>query len=315
MAESHLVYKLDGDIAEIDVFTLAPTLLALGALIQDSNRVLFPKGQDVGVNVKPFREGSFVVDLTLFSPTHLQQLIEFLTPHSIEQLKVLLECIGLVETGIAGTTVGAIQVIKWLGGKPKKVEEISPGEFRYTARDDRSIGVKGNVHTLLSNCSVTQNIVKIYTSPLADAPGVEQVRTYIEGHEKEAVVVKRQEVPAIRDFGSAEEFKDPTEIIKELLHPGVFLNPKRGAFGDDPKDWSFWHGDQIITATVRDKDFLARHARGDIRLNESDLLTVDLLERQKLKGTKVQKPTYEIIRVIEYQRGDGEPAPGLEQSM
>ena len=29
MAESHLVYKLEGDIKEIDVFKLAPTLLAV----------------------------------------------------------------------------------------------------------------------------------------------------------------------------------------------------------------------------------------------------------------------------------------------
>jgi hypothetical protein len=60
---SHLVYKLEGDIREIDIFKLAPTLLALGGLIQASNRELFPDGQDVGVNVKPFREGSFIVDL------------------------------------------------------------------------------------------------------------------------------------------------------------------------------------------------------------------------------------------------------------
>lgn len=98
-----------------------------------------------------------------------------------------------------------------------------------------------------------------------------------------------------------------SEITKEIIHPGVFLNPKRGAFGDDPKDWSFWQGEKVITATIRDKGFLAQHARGDIRLNESDLLTVDLLERQKVMGTKVQKPTYEVIRVIDYRKGEGEP--------
>jgi hypothetical protein len=56
MAESHLVYKLEGDIREVDIFKLAPTLLALGELIQDSNQ-LFPDGRDIAVNVKPFRKG------------------------------------------------------------------------------------------------------------------------------------------------------------------------------------------------------------------------------------------------------------------
>jgi hypothetical protein len=57
MAESHLVYKLEGDIREVDIFKLAPTLLALGELIQDSNHQLFPDGRDIAVNVKPFRKG------------------------------------------------------------------------------------------------------------------------------------------------------------------------------------------------------------------------------------------------------------------
>jgi hypothetical protein len=165
--------------------------LALGSLIQQSNQELFPEGQDVGINVKPFREGSFIVDLRLFSPTHLQQIITFLTPHSIEQLNSLLQSIGLIATGVGTTTMGALQAIKFLKGKPKSVEQIGPGEFRYTSHEDTSITVAAPVHT----------------------------------------------------------------------------------------------------------------SSGAKRLNESDLLTVDLLERQRVTGTKVQKPVYEIIKVTDYKRG------------
>jgi len=92
-------------------------------------------------------------------------------------------------------------------------------------------------------------------------------------------------------------------MSKETMTHNVFLNPKRGAFGDDPKDWSFWRGDAIITATIRDKEFLANVRTGDVRLNQNDLLEVDLLERQKIIGTRVQKPTYEIIKVTDYRKG------------
>jgi hypothetical protein len=81
------------------------------------------------------------------------------------------------------------------------------------------------------------------------------------------------------------------------------LNPKRGAFENDPKDWSFRRGEDIITATIKDQNFLAKYAAGVIRLNSSDLLTVELLEKQKVKGTIVQKPSYEITRVTEYRQG------------
>ncbi len=79
MPESlNFIYELEGDIREIDVFSLAPTLLALGNLLQESNRQLYPQGREIGVNVKPFRPGSFIVDLNLFSHGHIQKMIEFL---------------------------------------------------------------------------------------------------------------------------------------------------------------------------------------------------------------------------------------------
>ena len=87
----------------------------------------------------------------------------------------------------------------------------------------------------------------------------------------------------------------------------MFLNPKRGSFDGDPKDWSFWKGDQIIVATIKDKDFLRACVEGIYRLNGSDLLTVDLLEKQRIIGTQVLKPSYEITRVIEYKKGDYQP--------
>jgi hypothetical protein len=87
ISDGHLnfIYKLEGDVTEVDVFKLAPTLLALGELIQDSNAELNPGStKKISVNVKPFREGSFIVDLRLFAETNFQQIIDFLKPYSLE---------------------------------------------------------------------------------------------------------------------------------------------------------------------------------------------------------------------------------------
>jgi hypothetical protein len=54
--------------------------------------------------------------------------------------------------GGAGTVgFGAVQAIKILNGKPKKVDEIGSGEFRYTSADNNSVTLNGSVHSLLSN--------------------------------------------------------------------------------------------------------------------------------------------------------------------
>lgn len=306
MAENHLdfVYQIRGEIKEIDVFKLAPTLLALGELIQDSNRELNREGPEIAVNVKPFREGSFIVDLILFQSSNIKTLLDFLTPHSLEQLKTLLECIGLVSGGATGATIGAVKAMKYLGSKPKTAEEVKPGEFRLTTADDRSITVDRSTHVLLQNSTITNNILKIYREPLESQLNATSVATYLRGVDSSIVTTDRGDIPAMKEFVSPSEIPPAEkETVKETVHNDVYLNPKRGAFGDDPKDWSFYRGEEVITATIRDKEFLQKYVNGEIRLNQSDLLTVDLLERQRVKGTLVQKPTYEVLKVKNYEKG------------
>jgi hypothetical protein len=304
--ENHLnfVYKLDGEISEIDVFKLAPVLLSLGQLIQDSNELLFPHGKQIGVNVKPFRSGSFIVDLTVFSHTNLQQILSFFDSDKIKEIKYLLEWLGLISGGV----LGAVKVMKFLAGKPKSVEQISEDEIRYTAGDDRSITVNSKVHQLLSSTKITNNIFNVYTTPLDELPAVNDVRTYLEGQPATEEKVGRSDVPALREFVNPAPIPSLAgETVTETLHRHVYLNPKRGAFDGDPKDWSFRKGDQILTATIKDKDFLKKCTEGAYRLNHSDLLTVDLLERQRVMGTQTMKPTYEIVKVTEY-------IPGAQQT-
>ncbi len=307
MPDNHVnfVYKLDGDIKEIDVFKLAPTLLSLGELIQESNRDVNPSGRQIGVNVKPFREGSFIVDLTVFPQTHFQQVLDLLGTHSVEQVKTLLEWIGL----ISGGSTGVVQLVKWLKGRPKVVEEVKPGEFRYTSQDDRSITIHAPVHKLFSNSSVTNNIYKVYVLPMEDQPFVTNVKTYIEEIKDTEVIVTRDDVPFMRGVIEPSLNTGPAnEIVKEHIQVGVFLNPKRGSFENDGRDWSFYRGKkEVIVATIKDKVFLKDYADGTYRLNSSDLLTVDLLERQIVVGTIVKKPVYEILQVTNYIKGPEQP--------
>jgi hypothetical protein len=316
MPENHVnfVYKLDGNVQEIDVFQLAPTLLSLGELIQESNRQINPTGRQIGVNVKPFRQGSFIVDLTIFPQTNLQQVLDLLTNHSVEQVKNLLEWIGLISGGSG--IVGVVQLIKWLKGRPKSVEEVQPGEFRYTAGDDNSITVSGQVHALYSNSTVTNHIYKVYASPMEGQSAVTDVKTYVEGDQETEVTVARDEVFAMREIaGPVLEAASADSIVREHIQSGVFLNPKRGSFENDGRDWSFYRGKaDIITATIKDRNFLKDYADGIYRLNSSDLLTVDLLERQTVVGTIVKKPVYEVLLVTNYIKGPEQPyLPGAGQ--
>jgi hypothetical protein len=297
----NFIYKLGGDLGEIDVFALAPTLLALGQLIQEGNRTLYPDGKQIAVNVKPFREGSFIVDVSLFPTEAIYPILALAKDIPPAQILAVLGFIGIAKTTglVARTTNSVLDVIRKLKGKPSKIEELKPGEVRYSS-DNNSITVNGEVHQLMQNPQITQNIYNVYGKPLEDTK-FEDVESYLESEPEDMrMVVTREDLPALKSSATVTPLEEQT---KERILTDVVLNPKRGAFEGDGASWSFHRGDDVITATVRDQKFLRAIELGEIRPNHSDLMTVTLKETQKVIGTKVKTPKYEIMEVADYKVG------------
>jgi hypothetical protein len=305
ITKTNFIYELGGDVGEIDVFELAPTLLSLGQLVQEANRTLYPEGQEIAVNVKPFKQGSFIVDVVLFFPSHLQQLLDLIQHTSPEQVKHLLESLGIIGTAAGAATVSVLGVIKKLKGRVDKVEELKPGEFRYSS-DNNSVTVGQDVHNLIQNSTITQNIVNVYSKPL-EKENVDRIDSYLEGEKEQTKVeVTKDDAPAIKEFADTVGRLLPAEQGEEIVKENVttmFLNPKRGAFEGDGMQWSFHKGSDVITATIKDPVFLNQVASGEIRPNHHDLMEVQIVEKQRVIGTEVKAPVYEIPKVIKYTVG------------
>ena len=295
-----LVYALEGEVDSVDVFALAPALLSLGSLIQNSARTLNQLDGRVAVNVRPFRPGSFHVDIVLFGQ-HAQEIAQGTLGPVLSATRIIdvLKAIGLVKD----LRDGAIQVLKKLGRKPAQIEEVRPGEFRLTA-GDTSITVNGNVHTLIQNQTVMGLAEKTYGDSMKD-PGVKAVRSFLSDQEDEtAVSVTKDELPSLRAAVFDEPQSERTTVATTVVH----LNPKRAGLDGDGKNWSFHRGDSIVTATIRDKEFLERCRTGEVRLGGRDLLTVELRETTTIQGTVVHT-SYEIIKVRNHVAGTGELLP------
>ena len=304
VTKTNFIYELGGDVGEIDVFELAPTLLSLGQLIQEANRTLYPQGQEIAVNVKPFKQGSFIVDIVLF-PTHLQQLIDLIQHTSPEQVKHLLQSLGFIAGGLGTASVSVLGAIKLLKGKVQKVEELKPGEFRYSS-DDNSVTVGKDIHNLIQNSTITQNIFNVFGKPL-EKENVDYIDSYLKGEKEQTKVeITKDDAPAIKEFVASVGKLLPAEQGEEIVKENVttmFLNPKRGAFEGDGMQWSFHKGSEVITATIKDPVFLNQVASGEIRPNHHDLMEVQIVEKQRVIGTEVKAPVYEIPKVIKYTVG------------
>lgn len=286
------VYKLDGADDGVDVFTLAPTLLHLGQLITESNNILNPSYQRVGVNVRPFKPGSFIVETSVFQ--QLQDMPQgAMATAALVTIHEILKDLGLIK----GIATSVRDLMKWSKGKTPSAEKVSPNEIRYSI-GETSITATPKVHALFSNQSVTQNIHLVFTKPM-DSSGVTAIRGYLKGQQADTeVVVSREESASLLAPATVEAAAETVGDSSSV----VFLNPRRGSFEGAGDHWSFRRGDAVIPATIRDAEFLDLLRRGIVRPHHTDLLKVELREVQSLKGTQVSSK-FEIIKVLEYQQG------------
>ncbi len=303
-----LIYRLEGPDIEkgIDVFELAPMLLSIGEMIRESNKTLNPGGKEIAINVKPFGKGSFIVDIVLFSQTIVQQILEFaqsVSVEDIESLKEVLRTLGIIVGG-SGSTYALIKLIKFLKGKtPIKIEKIGPNEFRVFSDDTTSVTINGKVHRLYINPKIQQNIYRVYGAP-SEKEGIDKIESYLrEDVENTKVEIEKKEFPYFKTYATS-EILGASEIVENTSI--MFLNPKRGSYEGEGTSWSFRKGsnreDIVRVTNIRDKDFLSQIEKGEIRLHHDDLLKVELLEKQKIVGQAVVSITYEILKVLDYQK-------------
>src|SRR5262249_34154118 len=158
----------------------------------------------------------------------------------------------------------------------------------------------------IQNPIIVQNIQGVYAGPLAD-PKITGVSSYLEGDDEATRVrVTKGDVPALEESSAPPGPEARVESNTSI----VLLGLKRVAMDGDRRNWSFHRGNKtVVNATIRDNEFLARVARGEIRFGSADLLKVELLETQRAEQGEIRS-TYEVLRVIEHVRGRPE-LPGM----
>jgi len=278
----------------LNLFDLAPSLIAIGNVITESNKILNPEGREIAINIKPFEKGSFIIDLYLFAQTNFDQILSFISSDYAEQIKTLLEWIGLT-IAIGGGGKGLIQLIKFLKSKPQNVEKLSSGDIRYTNKDGQSFTTNEKVNKLYNNCVIQNNTYQGF-GKLLQQKGINEINTYIKGDIKSLETIKREDVEALKNYS---EISGEENIINES-ESVIFLKFKRGSFDGDGNNWSFRIGNKnIIVAVVKDDIFLKKVKSGEIRPNHKDTFEVILKTKQKIKNEELIT-SYEIMKVLKY---------------
>ena len=295
----NLIIKLEGPAIEegLNLFDLVPSLIAIGNVITESNKIVNPEGREIAINIKPFEKGSFIIDLYLFAQTNFNQILSFISSDYAEQIKTLLEWIGLT-VAIAGGGKGLIQLIKFLKDKPQNVEKLSSGDIRYTNKNGQSFTTNEKVNKLYNNCVIQNNAYQGF-GKLLQQKGINEINTYIKDDIKSLETIKKEDVEALKNFS---EISGEENIINES-ESEIYLKFKRGSFDGDGNNWSFRIGNKdkdVIVAAVKDDIFLKKVKSGEIRPNHKDTFMATLKTKQKMKNEELIT-SYEIMKVLEYK--------------
>jgi len=308
MEKVDLIYKINGDFEDgLDVFQLAPVLLSLGQLISESQRTIFPNSQRLAVNVRPFKQASFDIQLILHPMSNLQQILEIIRTPNGRDIKELLQYIGLIippATAAAGCGISLIKLIKWLKGKPKQIEKTNSTELKYTHNDGNSIVVKPQVHALYQNVSIQQTIYNGIAKPFENEK-VENIECSILNDGNTTEKIEKDIVEPCRNYAQG-DIPSAEEPIQHTNARKLWVHPKRISCEGESNTWSFriaGSEDILRVTNIRDAAFLENVKSNRYRLSHTDKLNVEILESQIIQGHK-ETLLCEIVKVIEYVKSD-----------
>jgi hypothetical protein len=271
----------------MDVKDLAPALIAIGGLFEESNRVLNGSEIKLKIQVKALEPGSFGINLEIIQSTlsHFSNILTGETVTSILNLKEII--IGGVVFGTV-TVQGLFGLIRRLkGGKPDSINDLKNGYIEIAFKDETFI-IPSKLLELYKEESI-RVAVQDSLKPLHRV-GIETFN--IIDKKKLIEKVSKDEV----HFFDAPHIAD--QKILEYEHESAYSIVSL-AFKEDNK-WRLHDGSSTISVNVKDESFLNDVEHNRISFAKGDILICKVKTTQYKSSTGL-KTEYDILNVIDHQ--------------
>lgn len=275
------------DSGTMDVRELAPALLALGDLIDDSNKVIGDPQAQIKVVVRSsFEKGSFKIILEVMYTLSQQLKMIFDLKTATDPAEIILIYLGLA----TGAGMSLLGLLKCLRGRPvKNATILDNGKVRIEVCGEESgyeyIEIDENVAKLYRDLPVRENLAKVL-APL-EREGID--RFSVREGEVEIESVSKSEIPY---YYIPDVPQDEVTSTRRAL-----VNLVEIAFEEGLK-WRLSDGDSKFYATISDYDFISQMDAGKAFV-KGDVLEVELRTTQ-IATPKGIKNDHTIIKVLDH---------------
>lgn len=286
--EEHFEIVYDGPALkshEMDVRDLAPALMAISDLLDESNKIVSGEKTRVQVNVKgTFKSGSFGVDLSVLHGP-LQGFTSLFNSESVNAASNLLQIVGFILPNQSSSLIG---FLTWL--KNRKITKVEEGKTTTTIQvEDESTKVNPVVIALFSNVKIRTSLQKIIADPLSKE-GVESFKIKKDGKEITSVMGEEKDYFKLSAV--------PDEPLQDQERE-VYLKALSVIFVEGNK-WKFSDGTNEFFATVKDEKFVSDVQENKITFSKDDTFKVRLREKQWITDTGL-KTEHEIEEVLDHR--------------
>jgi len=248
-ASTLLTYE--GNIEQLDVYTLSSSLLSFSYALQELNKEFNPS-TPLNIYIKGTKQGSFIVDLNLILDT--AQKIKALFGDSPVPP-------GYIVVGLL--TILLIK-ISLKGEKPKEIKEENGKVIIINGNNNRII-LDSSLYRVITQNSKIDKHIKDLADVLEENTEITGLR--IKTSEKEEFISK-EDLPYLRKPNPLLERKE-----RKVFYENQIIVPIKIVFKPNRKWEFFWNGEKI-SALITDKDFFRKLT--DFKFTAETKMIVDL---------------------------------------
>lgn len=286
MSENHFRVIYDGpavDDGEMEIGQLAPSLLALGKLVEALDTIATGETGRVRVLVRADpKPGSFDIGLSL---DFIHSVKTWLLSPDVQAMSTLVTLLG-----ISGTTVvaGLIQAVRWLNKRPvEKKITLADGNVRIEVNGGNYLIVLPAVARAIDDITVRQHLER-FTEPLRQ-DGVSTIR--FKDGEGAQEQIAAEDAPA---FTASQGGEPTSQATFKATYQIKRLYFERG------KKWRLSNGAQTILAQIEDESFWMRVETAELAFSADDYLVCEVRMDQWFDGVIGLKTEYVVIHVLDH---------------